>query len=366
MLSLVTKWNKKDLDLTFPAETTIGTLKAQLENQTGIPRACQKLVGLKRKTGGPLTDATSLAECSFRKQGKQQPHRFILMGGQAPTPGAATTVVLNDLDKSYTVASEAGQCDVHNHMSLAEKTVESDIRFIHDPRESKKLLVLDLDHCLLDFTHSSTSVSLAADLKRPFLDYFLAQTYVHFDLAIWSQTSWRWLEIKLTELGLLTHPAYRLCFVLDKTSMFKFRSTDVALLDRVKKSKKSKSKSKSSGLSVKPLELIWSHPVTRGRWHAGNTLHIDDLSRNFLMNPRNGIQIPAYYRHDADAEKDIRLFQLTHYLLNHCAMLPNVKSIDHSDWMSHTGSLREERSMTTSTQDEIMEHEEEEEKKGGV
>jgi len=51
------------------------------------------------------------------------------------------------------------------------------------------------------------------------------------DIVFWSQTSWKWslfsssgcsthlfrLEIKLTELGILLHPDYRVCFVLDKS-----------------------------------------------------------------------------------------------------------------------------------------------------
>ena len=46
-------------------------------------------------------------------------------------------------------------------------------------------------------------------LKRPGMDYFLTVAFRSYDIAIWSQTSWRWLEIKLTELGMLTHPEYR-------------------------------------------------------------------------------------------------------------------------------------------------------------
>ena len=35
--------------------------------------------------------------------------------------------------------------------------------------------------------------------------------------------SWRWLEVKLTELGFLTSSRWKVGFVLDKTSMFKVR-----------------------------------------------------------------------------------------------------------------------------------------------
>ena len=41
------------------------------------------------------------------------------------------------------------------------------------------------------------------------MDAFLTAVYAHYDLCIWSQTSWRWLELKLTELGFLSNPNYR-------------------------------------------------------------------------------------------------------------------------------------------------------------
>lgn len=47
-------------------------------------------------------------------------------------------------------------------------------------------------------------------MKRPHMDEFLTAVYAHYDLCVWSQTSWRWLELKLTELGFLTNNNYRL------------------------------------------------------------------------------------------------------------------------------------------------------------
>jgi ubiquitin-like domain-containing CTD phosphatase 1 len=59
----------------------------------------------------------------------------------------------------------------------------------------------------------------AASMKRPYMDEFLTEAYKYYDMVVWSQTSWRWLETKLIELGMITNPRYRFCFVLDKTSM---------------------------------------------------------------------------------------------------------------------------------------------------
>jgi ubiquitin-like domain-containing CTD phosphatase 1 len=76
----------------------------------------------------------------------------------------------------------------------------TEVHFIVQPRPGKKLLVLDLDHTLLDFSGRATG-SLPGDLaalKRPHMDAFLTLVYREYDIAVWSQTSWRWLELKLT------------------------------------------------------------------------------------------------------------------------------------------------------------------------
>ncbi|GMH46813.1 hypothetical protein TrRE_jg6887, partial [Triparma retinervis] len=80
------------------------------------------------------------------------------------------------------------------------------------------------------------------------MDDFLAAIYPHYDIVIWSQTSWRWLEVKLTELGFLTSSRWKVGFVLDKTSMFKVRGIV---------------KGRDKEHSVKPLQLIWTKMNTR-------------------------------------------------------------------------------------------------------
>jgi ubiquitin-like domain-containing CTD phosphatase 1 len=45
---------------------------------------------------------------------------------------------------------------------------------------------------------------------------------------------------------------------------------------------------------VKPLQIIWSK--FPDRWGTHNTVHVDDLSRNFALNLDNGLQCSAYHR----------------------------------------------------------------------
>lgn len=57
--------------------------------------------------------------------------------------------------------------------------------------------------------HKTQDTTLPEQMKRPHMDAFLTAVYEYYDLCVWSQTSWRWLELKLTELGFLSNPNYR-------------------------------------------------------------------------------------------------------------------------------------------------------------
>ena len=101
---------------------------------------------------------------------------------------------------------------------------------------------------------------------------------------MWSQTHWSWLEIKLSELGMLTHPRYRICFCLEKSCMFRVTAPHP------------RKPTETCAHHVKPLALVWRNAAVAGRWHARNTLHVDDLARNFALNPRNGVKVRAFHR----------------------------------------------------------------------
>lgn len=60
--------------------------------------------------------------------------------------------------------------------------------------------MLDLDYTIVDTKPLIDGSLPSSECARPQLHEFLELVYPHYDLVIWSQTSWRWLESKLVEL----------------------------------------------------------------------------------------------------------------------------------------------------------------------
>lgn len=90
---------------------------------------------------------------------------------------------------------------VRNRRKLKETAEKLEINLIAPPRPGKKLLVLDLDGCILDTTcwkHQEFGTEL---FQRPYLHEFLRAVSPFYDLIVWSQTHWRWLETKIVELN---------------------------------------------------------------------------------------------------------------------------------------------------------------------
>ena len=155
-------------------------------------------------------------------------------------------------------------------------------------------------------------------MKRPYMQEFLVAVYKYFDIVIWSQTSWRWLEIKLIELGFLqpSNP-YKILFVLDKECMFRRKSRSVRTKEGKKKEKERK--------AFKPLELIW---LKFPQWNKQNTLHVDDVEANFGLNPNNGVKCRCW-RSEND---DIELLQIANYLRILATKKVDFSTYDHSRW----------------------------------
>lgn len=125
--------------------------------------------------------------------------------------------VVNDLDIDFfndPDAARAALNDVRNHRKIREITQKLNIYFMNPLRQGTRLLVLDIDYTILD-TKPLTSQSLPpAECARPHLHEFLAMVYPYYDICIWSQTSWIWIETKLAELGMIgTEQPYKVMII---------------------------------------------------------------------------------------------------------------------------------------------------------
>ena len=269
--TLTAKYGKQTITIpNLPSQTTtIATVKQIILEQTNILPKRQKFIGLtlRKETQQPshnqqedskrrkiIQDECTLdkldikkpKECTFDFNGNvlHAHHSFILMGTPeqeifidpddiSSSMSSGTNTVMNDFDFDFNAGSSEWKQHFANHTNLVEKTHSTNVHVMNPPRNGKKLMVLDLDHTLLDFSSkkivnsdraaaaaanaaasSAANVALTVQetieqMKRPFMNEFLSAMYLHYDLVVWSQTSWRWLETKLVELGMLTNPNYK-------------------------------------------------------------------------------------------------------------------------------------------------------------
>jgi ubiquitin-like domain-containing CTD phosphatase 1 len=240
-LSLRVNWGGRTYPVFIDRSSTLADLKAAIFDMTEVLPKRQKVLGLPRVSGSVQpADESPLSSMQFKPDhkimviGTREADISLLQAYESTAAEAAKSDgVINDLDLDYDYgptgsagAAGDGALTVRhaelNRRKLKRRLDSTEIHIINEPRPGKKLLVLDLDYTLFDC--KGMGREQISDLARPGMHQFLAQSYRHYDLVVWSQTSWRWLEAKLTELSMLTHSDYKLCFVLDRTSMFSITS----------------------------------------------------------------------------------------------------------------------------------------------
>lgn len=80
--------------------------------------------------------------------------------------------------------------------------------------------------------------------------------------------------------------------------------------------------------SVKALKIIWKKFPQY--WGPQNTIHIDDLSRNFALNPGSGLKISAFKdAHTPRAAQDRELDRLGGYLVFIARTGGDFRELDH-------------------------------------
>ena len=283
-------------------------VKSHLESETRVPPGRMKLLGL---ISGKLPDDSTI----LSKLGLKLNHLFTLIGTPDadmllnPDPSTGSEI-LNDLDFDYSVNTTPVHQKEENIKKLNSYIEKTNIVLINEIRNNKKLIVFDLDYTLFDCKSSANHIS---ELARPGMHDLLIAIYPFYEIVIWSQTSWKWLEMKITELGLLTHSDYKIAFVMDRTSMFSVQSHSAGKLIKHE---------------VKALEIIYAKFP---HFSAKNSVHVDDLSRNFAMNPKSGLKISAFKNGPQSRNFDRELIYLRRYLLE-LKDQEDWSDVEHKNW----------------------------------
>ena len=310
-IDLCIKWSGQVFQLEgLPDTTTITELKQLAYRKTGVRPERQKLLGLKATPKSEKLEQSTLRDLKVKNGAK-----IMLMGSKEDTIAAATAIP-DDLPDIVDDFATQGEEIPAQELELFKKKVERrvkdyQVKVLNEPRKGKKLLVLDIDYTLFD--HRSVGEK-GVELMRPYLHEFLSGAYGYYDIIIWSATNMKWIEVKMQELGVAQNSNYKITFYLDSKAMVSVVSPEYGFVE------------------TKALGVIWGkYPDV---YNEENTIIFDDLGRNFLMNPQNGLKIKPFKNAHTSRYTDDELLKLLKYLLL-ISKLHSFKHLDHSKWKEY-------------------------------
>lgn len=306
-LALTVKWNGKEYTVRVCGDDTVGELKRRICHVTNVLPKRQKL--LYPKIVGPKLADESVLLSQFPLKSSIKMTMIGTVEDDIFVDQVDSPDVIDDFELGQDEVVDIKDKDV-NQQKLRRRISQCKIELLNPCREGKKLLVLDIDYTLFD--HRSTAEN-PLQLMRPYLHEFLTAAYAEYDIIIWSATSMKWVELKMGQLGVLNNPNYKITALLDHMAMITVQSDTRGILD------------------CKPLGLIWAQFPEF--YNSKNTIMFDDLKRNFVMNPQNGLTIRPFKKAHANRDSDNELVKLTQYLLA-IAELDDISILDHKHWES--------------------------------
>ncbi|CAJ2677226.1 unnamed protein product [Trifolium pratense] len=320
-ITLKVKWSGKDYTVRVCADDTVGELKRRICESTNVLPIRQKL--LYPKLASKLND-DSLLLSQLPINLNNSSIKFTMIGTTEEdliVDPVESPEILDDFELPQEEAVDIKDMQV-NKLKLSRRINHFKVEIQNPCRQGKKLLVLDIDYTLFD--HRSTAEN-PLQLMRPYLHEFLTAVYAEYDIMIWSATSMKWINLKMSQLGVLDNPNYKITALLDHLAMITVQTASRGVFD------------------CKPLGLIWAQFPEF--YSASNTIMFDDLRRNFVMNPQNGLTIRPFRKAHANRDSDQELVKLTQYLLA-IAELDDLSHLDHNKWESFsedTGKRRRHR-----------------------
>ncbi|XP_066277604.1 ubiquitin-like domain-containing CTD phosphatase 1 [Branchiostoma lanceolatum] len=318
-VNMVVKWGGTEYPVTdLEGSDTVLDLKERIKQQTGVLPGRQKLLGLKLK-GKPPDDDIQLSLLKIKPGTK-----IMMMGTREENleeflkpPENVGDDVINDFDiEEEEVLVENRE---ENLAKIARRVKDYEVKILNPTRPGKKLLVLDVDYTIFD--HRSVGQN-ALELMRPYLHEFLTQSYEYYDIVIWSATSMKWIEAKMKELGMSDHPNYKIMFLLDSSAMITVHTPKYGVVE------------------CKPLAVIWGKFED---YSSKTTIMFDDIRRNFLMNPQNGLRVRPFREAHLNRHKDRELKRLGRYLRD-IAPLDDFSQLNHRHWERYRPRKHRKRS----------------------
>lgn len=313
-LPLIIKWSGKEYEVYISEDDSVADLKREILYKTAVRPERQKLLNIKMKGKG------SDEECKISSLKLKPNFKIMMMGSleqdivEANTAPSNLPEVVNDFDiEDEAVAIENQEVYL---AKVSRRVKEYEVKILNELRPGKKLLVLDIDYTLFD--HRTTAQS-GAELMRPYLHEFLTSAYEDYDIVIWSATNMKWIIEKMKLLGVDKHPDYKIAFYLDSLAMISVHTPKYGVID------------------VKPLGVIWGKYE---QYSTKNTIMFDDIRRNFIMNPKNGLRIRPFREAHLNRYKDDELLRLSKYLKDlaeHCA---DFSSVNHRHWEKYKPKKR--------------------------
>lgn len=258
--NFVVKYGKEAETIEVPGDATVGELKRRLEAVFGVPFARQKLAGMKK-----ASDDTPLAQLALKR-----PQRIMLVGPRdedllreaTAEERAALEKLVDDVapDQSARIAAHKREVNLDK---VNRRVKEYEPRVVAGFRPGKKCIVFDVDYTLFDHR---TVVERPHEQARPFALELFRAVFPFYNIVIFSAAGMDTIVRKLESLGLLSHPEFSIAVILDHGAMITVESAKYGVVN------------------TKPLGVLWGkYPehVT-----PENSLMVDDLRRNFLMNPK--------------------------------------------------------------------------------